>query len=215
MKNGQNRSLEEIRCGIEARVSNAATQQEALESLVELVTKQSFDVEILKRRLTAVESLLRAKDEILARYGTGTVTRLSAAVTIDAREALTADGFHELEYDSDGPAFRWTGPTNFTRLVVWVDRSTAIFARLETCVGGDGRNGRELALIIDGRTYPLRQGDSSTTYLSDAIPPADIGGPTEIVLHVPFLSAEGDREKTDNRIRGIRFHRLELARCND
>lgn len=211
MTNPSIKSLEDIRKSVCEQIAKSSTHEELVDGIVNLVTRYGFEVEMVKRRLAALEALERARDKILTRYTVGKEARLPVSVTIEAQEALSTDGLHELEYEEGGSAFRWTGPGNFSRFVVWIDRSAEIIARLETCDGGDVRNPKELVMAVDGKAYRLRQDAFPNTYFSDPIPAHESPGPTEVVLHVPFLFRPSDNGETDNRVLGIKFHRLEMA----
>jgi hypothetical protein len=212
MTNPSIKSLDDIRKSVSEQIAKSSSQDELVDNVVNIVTKYCFEVEIVKRRLAALEALERAKDSILQHYKPEKGVSLAETVTVEAQEALATDGLHELEYEEGGPAFRWTGPGSFSRFVVWVDRSAEIIVRLETLEGGDLRNPKELVLAVDGKAYRLRQDAFPNTYYSDPIPAIESGGPTEVVLHVPFLFRPSDNGDDDNRILGIKFHRLELAR---
>lgn len=212
MANSNIRSLDDIRQAISDQIAGSSSREELVDSIVNIVTKYCFEVEMVKRRLATLEALERAKDKITQSYGITNNVALPEAVTIEAKEALATDGLHELEYEDGGPAFRWTGPGNFSRFVAWIDRSADITIRLETSGGGDPRNIRELVMAVDGKAYRLRQDTFPNTYYSERIPALDTRGPTELVLHVPFLFKPSDNGEPDNRILGLKFCRLELAR---
>jgi hypothetical protein len=210
------KSLEDIRKSVAEQIAKASTQDELVAGVVGLVSKYCFEVELVKRRLAALESLQRAKDKILTRYAAKPEAPLPQFVTIEAREALSADGFHELEYDGNtGVAFRWTGPSKFSRFLVWLDRSAEIIVRFDIADGGDARNFEEMTLTVDGKSYGLKQDLFPNSFLSDLIPSVETVGPTEIVLCVPFLFRPSDNGEADARALGVRFLQLSVGHIED
>src|SRR5215472_3971534 len=110
MINHSIKSLDQIRSSVSEQIAKSSSHEELVDGVVDIVSKYCFEVEMVKRRLAALEILERAKDKILTRYTSAGDNELPEAVNIEAREALATDGFHELEYDANGTAFRWTGP---------------------------------------------------------------------------------------------------------
>jgi hypothetical protein len=208
------KSFDEIRKSLVEKFAHVEGADALVGAVVEAMSQQAFETEIIRRRLMALETLLKSKDTILARYGEQPRSRLAKMITIEAREAVLFDGFHELEYAQDGLAFRWTGPSNVSRFVAWLDRSAHTVARLEILEGGDRRNLTQSSLIVDGVSYAFGADIFPNTLVTGKMHACELNGPTELLLHVPYTVRPGERGEDDGRVVGMKIQRLELSQVD-
>lgn len=131
-------------------------------------------------------------------------------LVVEAGMPMAPDhGFHNLESDGVGNAFRWTGPTPAFHFDTHLDRSVPLRFVLQLPMwGGDHAQG--LQACSDGQTVPLlrRQGHRVVEFEGMLLPRETLGLTrlTFIVAHMS--SAPLDAEETAMRQIGVPFLRL-------
>jgi hypothetical protein len=166
----------------------------------------------LEARLAAMESLNALADRLLSDTPTPQPV-YSSRVDIDAASAfLDAVGFHALELDPKGAAFRWSGPQRQFSFHLFVDRSRpAAFV-----LSFDGLYAESpvetLRGFVDGEEIALSFGRAGDVIEARGEAPSrSEGGGTTLTFLVPRLASPGDRGLNDRRQLGLSFRRLVIA----
>ena len=175
-------------------------------ALEEALAKLSDEVAVMK----AVEA---RRDSILDRYPLAHQSSLSRSVRIEAQEFLTAgSGFYQLEYGANNVAYRWTGPTPESRIVVWVDRRFPLLLRF-SC-HNFGRS-RFIRINVDDQEFEVARHEGSHAVQVGPIMPRGQAGPTEIRITPEVMFSPERPGHPDKRNLGVTFVWLELEPTDD
>ena len=157
-------------------------EHNVLDALARELALSRLQVEDLATRLEATEAELsaiklaqRARDILLPRAAPEYAGRKEAQV--DATAPLSAErGFHALERDGNGNAFRWTGPTQHFHYDLHLDRGGLLMFSLQVPLWG-AEHAKNLASSSDGVMIPLRRRTVGRMLVLDGVllPRAEIG----------------------------------------
>lgn len=157
-------------------------EHNVLDALARELALSRLQVEDLATRLEATEGELsaiklaqRARDILLPKAATEYAGRKEAQV--DATAPLSAErGFHALERDGNGNAFRWTGPTPHFHYDLHLDRSGLLMFSLQVPLWG-AEHAKNLTSSSDGVMIPLRRRTVGRMLVLDGVllPRAEIG----------------------------------------
>ncbi len=172
----------------------------ALESRIEDL---SFNLRMMDRALDAVALAHRVEPPTPQDYPA------NASITPEMVED-DAPGFHQLQRDSRGRAYRWTGPETDFHFIVAVDRSAPRLVRLTYARSVDPAVLHTTRLFVDARETPLRRGRDG---LEAVLPQLDA---TMHPTHLAFLvertvsPSELPDAGSDRRKLGISFYSLDI-----
>jgi hypothetical protein len=167
-------------------------------------------------RLTARIAVMQGLSAMADRIGRAESAEFAAdypiALLIDADYSFSGGtGFHEVEYDSVGLPFRWTGPDRRFAFELFVDRREPADFALTFDDFPARRRLDELVAFVDGAPAALRvdrRGDRC--FATGALPArADRGG-TAIAFLCPQVELLKSPDRQENRQVGLRFRALAI-----
>jgi hypothetical protein len=137
---------------------------------------------------------------------------LPVSARICASHALPPeDGFYQLEYESNGRPFRWTGPSPEFTFRLYVDRTAPLALELQIGFMIDIALQSDITAMLDGVELPLdwTMGKSDGNHICKAVLPAGSGNQvTQLMFMVPHvLQPPGN---SDPRLLGVAFRELRI-----
>ena len=184
----------------------------------ELVQELRDEIASLHRELAALKSEVAALTDFRSSRGlvlepptVMAAPSLPQRVMIEADQMLRPhDGFYGVEHTADGTPFRWTGPSVQFSFTVYVDRSNGADLRLFALTSIDFEVQKNIALIVDGETLPVKvEPDSGGFSVTAFLPARADQGATGLVFVLPaVLTPQGGE---DGRVLGLAFSRLSIV----
>ena len=170
------------------------------------------EMRAMRAQVAALFELERFRDVVLVRHASYPAPPPPAR-RLDARDFVdAADGFHNLEYDGQGTAYRWTGPGHFTRARFHIDRSVPVAVALRLSSLGVHTDLDRITVDVDGTVYPMRRlGGQGIALGAGPVPPREEGGLTELFFHIPRLFSPSDTGFNDERKLGVAVLSIEVA----
>ena len=165
----------------------------------------------IEARLAAMPALSAKADRILA-ASEAENTEYPRSLVVDADAAFAgASGFHDLEYDSLGLPYRWTGPDPKFSFEAYVERSASARFALsfdDFLVPGPKD---ELRGFVDGAPAPLKVERRGDLHVAFGILPARAErGPTTITFDCPQMGRLQEPGRAEKREVGLRFRALTI-----
>ncbi len=195
-----------------ADMKASATDPASVDALRTELRALSAEVCDLRAQVTVLCELERFRDVILDRYVSHAAVFPSRR-RLDARDFVDGvDGFHQLEYDSGGIAYRWTGPGHFTRVRFHVDRSVPVKILLTLASLGRHTEQNRITVDVDGTVYPMRRiGGEGVVLAAGPVAPRTDVTPTDLFFHVPAtFSPATSGNINDVRVIGVAVTRIEV-----
>jgi hypothetical protein len=127
------------------------------EKLCDKLAELRAEVAELRELSRSCKELLLMRDEALSGLQISSLSAHShKKVTVDARFPLREeDGFYELEYDGTGKHYRWTGPQNYFRFSLMLQRTTDLSGEITIPSAALPENLQRLSCFVDGDELPL------------------------------------------------------------
>jgi uncharacterized coiled-coil protein SlyX len=190
----------------------AAETETALQRLHAQVAELSEELRLLRAQVGALYELERFRDVVLERHPSHPIPPPPTR-RLEARDFIeSADGFHNLEYDEHGTAYRWTGPGHFTRARFQIDRSVAVMVVLRLSSLGRHTAPDRITVDVDGTVYPMRQlGGEGIALVAGPVPPRAGGGLTDLFFHIPVMFTPRDSGIDDARMLGVAVLSIEVT----
>jgi hypothetical protein len=192
--------------GARALIEESARLSESIIS----ISKKLADVE------RSTDAILTLLDFPLPQQGAWQRPLMKRVVVTAKMLCNPADGFHKLEFSSDGTAFRWTGPQPEFRFMVYVDRKEACPAELIIINADLMDSVAEIACYVDRSWVPCRPlAADAGDFLrfGFTLPKLEINRGTEILFVAPsiFLPRDIDPKNSDPRTLGVQFVELRIG----
>lgn len=192
--------------------------QNVLDALARELAAQRLAMAQLQEQLAGLRSQLqtvvlvqKSRDILLPQARADYAGRRQ--LTVEAGMPMAPDhGFHALERDGVGNAFRWTGPTQTFHFDVHLDRTVPLRFVLQLPMWG-AEHAQGLRASSDEQTLPLlqRQGHRVLEF-EGVLFPRETLGLTRLTFIAPRLSsAPVDAEETATRQLGVPFLRLTVS----
>ena len=172
-------------------------------------------LEATQRELAAVKLTQKARDILMPRAALEYAGR--SEVQVDSSAPLAAEsGFHALERDGNGTAFRWTGPTPQFNYDLHLDRTVLLKFSLQAPLWG-AEHARNLECSSDGMSLPLRARTIGRMLVLEGILfPRALVGMTRLVFRVDHLHvATPKTEGVPFRELGMPVFRLKVMPMDD
>jgi hypothetical protein len=168
-----------------------------------------------QRELAAVRLTQKARDILMPRAALEYAGRTE--IQVDSSAPLAAEsGFHALERDGNGTAFRWTGPTPQFNYDLHLDRSSLLKFSLQAPLWG-AEHAKNLDCSSDGMSLPLRPRTIGRMLVLEGILfPRPMVGMTRLVFKVDHLHvATPKTEGVALRELGMPVFRLKVMPMDD
>jgi hypothetical protein len=137
--------------------------------------------------------------------------QLPSHLEIHATQLLEPqDGFHGLEYDNNGVAFRWTGPQRQFSFRVSIDRRIPLIVELEVMRVADELRQSDLSLLVDGSLLPVPLLRVGPGHLGRAVLPAAAQRGTTTLTFIVPRTLGPDPAAADQRELGVAFRKLTI-----
>ncbi|WP_374674444.1 hypothetical protein [Ideonella sp.] len=193
-------------------------EQNVLDALARELAAQRVAVAQLQEQLAALQTQLqtvvlvqKSRDILLPQARMDYAGRRQ--LTVEAGMPMAPDhGFHGLERDGVGNAFRWTGPTQAFHFDAHLDRTVPLRFVMQLPLWG-AEHAQGLRASSDEQTLPLlqRQGHRVLEF-EGMLFPRETLGLTRLSFIAPRLSAAPvDAEETATRQLGVPFLRLTVS----
>jgi len=184
------------------------TPDTLLASIAAEIVRLQEEHRLLAARLAAVEVVQAAADRLLPSQGP---MDLPEAVHIDAGFPLAAsDGFHEVELDTAGAPFRWTGPARHFSLEFSIDRSLPAIFRLRFDGLATPAPADAILAFVDGLPVAIEVGSAGAGNELSGPVPSRVGG-RNAVLTVVCPAVSLSTEDVPRRL-GMSFRSLTVER---
>lgn len=193
-----------------------ATNFDAILPRLDLSSADDLLVSLVRELVTLrddPEELARRSLEQPGERASGNPSALSTSITIDAAYSLRAEqGFHSLEYDRAGGAFRWTGPNRAFHFEVMADRTQPLAMRLRYFRIFENPQNEPVRCYVDGVEVEARTVSASSEFEVHAtMPTRDSVGATNLTLVCPRVRSPSDiGASTDLRKLGLTFRWLKI-----
>jgi len=184
---------------------------------MDVVNKGSYESDVMERRIEALEDRVQALTLIIGNLTERSGIRVAypERATLEADEYIAcSQGFYEIEYDDEGLAYRWTGPSRNFFFWLLIDRSCDKLIELRA-----GQAARQelldgLMVFADGIELTTRfEQQSKHSVIRSILPHNPIPNPLPIKLHyslsttfTPYALDLSD----DIRQLGLTFYRLDV-----
>jgi hypothetical protein len=180
-----------------------------IHSLAEEISRLHGAVAALEGRLAVMETLAAMADRVVADFP-DTQPEFPARMEIEAGDSpLDMVGFHELEYDERGKAYRWTGPERHFSFQFFLDRRASAAFSLTYREGFADEPPELLRSFVDGKEVAITVKRAPEGYVaSGAMPPRQDGGGTVLTFVVPSVLSPSARGQSDARLLGLKFLKL-------
>jgi hypothetical protein len=113
-----------------------------------------------------------------------------------------SDGFHGLEHSPEGSAFKWTGPGSESRFTLCINRTRPVVLKFRIISMGNNRPA-DLTVDVDGKIYPLREGNDSKGFAAGPLRTQSADEPTTVTLRVSRLWRPAEDGAKDTRTLGV------------
>ena len=208
--------MEEILAGQDANAVLARFDRSSSESLIASIASEIARLDQANRqlqaRLAAMETLQILMDRIAAADQHVAMDELPRSVVIDASYSLSAaGGFYEIEYDTDGKPFRWTGPDRPFSFVLLVNRMHG--ARFSLEFSRIYAHARPIdQCLVDGEPVKVVVGKLADRFtLTGELPPRGGNSGSVLTFISPVTVSPAEVETTfDSRTLGVAFQRLRV-----
>jgi len=188
-------------------------KKESFEGLSQFIADLSEQLYLQDARINYLESLISSFDFPLTFEETLNL-KFPQKVTFGA-EMYIPNGmnFHELKYDKEGKAVRWTGPGKEFEFDLNFDRSETKTGRLTVGYTSDLKDIDSFPCYIDNESIPIQINKKGHFLeVSFKIPKININRSSNIKFVSPVLHQPSkiDPKSNDSRILGVRFYKLEI-----
>lgn len=191
--------------GVDYLISQIAALSVITRNLTE---KSVTGVEDIKRRMAILEPTVRvmAANQVLPPEAFADEVTLTADMSVDE-----SAGFYKLEYNKSGVPFRWTGPSETSRVTLYLNRDTAKSVVVNIC-NFSLKNDIEVFPIIDGvRTTwaSIDRLEVFTSYRAE-LPRRETKLPTLVGFqsNTVWRPSDLNPDSQDERLLGLAFHSL-------
>ncbi len=194
----------------------APTAEASLRAVAEELLRLHQENLDLAARIAALETTRSVQDGIVP---TLTVEMsLPDRLVIEAAFSLAAEkGFHAVEYDSEGLAYRWTGPRRTFHFELFVGRTAELPFRMRFGdIYAEGPVER-LACYVDGEPIACLTEQIDDEYeMRGLLPARKEAGGTLLMFVCPLMQSPADRgDSMDTRQLGIAFRWLKIGNDAD
>lgn len=168
----------------------------------------------LQARLVAMETLQLLMDRIAVADQQVAAAELPRAVVIDASYSLSgAGGFYEIEYDTEGKPFRWTGPDRPFSFVFLVNRLHGARFSMEFSRIYAHAPVESIQCLVDGEPTAVVVAQKADGFaLSGELPPRSGNGGSVLTFISPVTVSPAEVETTfDRRTLGVAFQWLSVT----
>lgn len=164
----------------------------------------------LVARIGCMETLQTLTDNLAAAGRGELFAPLPSAVVIDASHSFhDTDGFYKLEYDADGRAYRWTGPSALFSLPLFIERSAGAAFALEFGYFYTDADVAGLRALVDGQPIDATVSPSGNGYeITGSLPPRTGTEGSVLTFILPQVASPLERGEDDPRVLGLTFRSL-------
>jgi hypothetical protein len=152
-----------------ARVDRSSPEKLLTSLAAELALVHQANQALLAR-IAAIETFQSISDRVLESDSSASV-ELAKSITVDAGFSLSAEnGFYDLEYDSNGGPYRWTGPEPAFYFELLLDRSSpAVLTLRFMTIFMHPSPEKILRCLVDGQPVELQTRAVNGEFESSAI----------------------------------------------
>lgn len=187
---------------------------EVLEILWETLAKLKAENAALHDKVALIEDFVKSRDLLINKSDENyhkTSNNLPSDLEIHATWNLGFENcLYQLEYDSNGVPYRWSGPSNLFGFDILIDRSQDKIGKLELLYAVDNRNFSEITVFLDGQKIDMSIISINDTFYGEFKLPARMwSGLTYVRFCVPIQKSP-ENNTLDQRMLGVAFHKLSI-----
>jgi len=178
-----------------------------LNSIAEELLRLHRGYQAVVARMHALEITQSTYDQMISSGEPVALQTMPQATVIDASFSLSTEaGFYQLEYDSLGVPYRWTGPEPTFLFELFIDRQSPAAIRLRFSQATFSQ--RTVQCYVDGHEIATTLVEIDGEFeVRGMLPPRDLVGGSVVSFVCPSVSAPGQQ---DARLLGLVFRWLRI-----
>jgi hypothetical protein len=181
-----------------------------LNSIAEQLLRLHQALNRVAAKMHALEITQATYDQMVASAETVSLAAMPRVAVVDASFSLSREaGFYQLEYDSQGVPYRWTGPEPTFLFELFVDRKAPATIRMRFSKSSFDAARHKVGCYVDGHEVATVRVEIDGEFeVRGMLPPRELVGGTVVSFVCPSVSAPDGHQ--DIRLLGLVFRWLRI-----